>query len=295
MQSLINIFKKLHIPQPQKTISQIFQNDNHSLYNFFLDNIERHTIKKQIGGEKKIKYIYNGDNFIFYEYHDLTHNFSIYRKNDTQKSDCIIIMIDDEGIANIQNIHYYPDCLYTGLKYPGGGTILLRMAIQFIKDIKKKYKIKKIQLTDNSSLSCTKITTDIDLPSLYILTKGDTWYGKHGFKPYDSKKNKLDIDKYAEYVHNQKIVKKTLVKNTNLFKIFNEQIEKNNLREFYKIENINKFFKKFNDRCVMDFFKELMSDKRFPYTCDLFVYTYKKVMKDLDMESMYGWNYYLDV
>jgi len=83
-------------------------------------------------------------------------------------------MINDEGIANIQNISYYDDCINTGLKYPGGGTVLLRMAIQFLRDIKKKYKIKKIQLTDNSTLNCEKNNTIINLSVLFILTNGDT-------------------------------------------------------------------------------------------------------------------------
>ena len=104
----------------------------------------------------------------------MTHNFSIHRKNDYKQSDCLIIMINDEGIANIQNISYYDDCINTGLKYPGGGTVLLRMAIQFLRDIKKKYKIKKIQLTDNSTLNCEKNNTIINLSVLFILTNGDT-------------------------------------------------------------------------------------------------------------------------
>ena len=69
---------------------------------------------------------------------------------------CLMIMMNDDGIAYIDNISYFDDCIDTGLKYPGGGTILLKMAIQFIMDNKTKYKIKKIQLRDTSYLFCQK-------------------------------------------------------------------------------------------------------------------------------------------
>ena len=42
-------------------------------------------------------------------------------------------------IASLNNMSYFPDCAYEGLKRPGGGKILLEFIISYLKQNKKKY------------------------------------------------------------------------------------------------------------------------------------------------------------
>ena len=46
---------------------------------------------------------------------------------------------------------------------------------------KKKFDINFITLSDHSTKSCSG--KEIQMPLLSVLTSGDTWYGKYGFKP----------------------------------------------------------------------------------------------------------------
>jgi len=101
----------------------------------------------------------------------------------------------------------------------GGGTILLKMAIQFLKDNKKKYGIHRIVLQDNSMLRCPINRTEIKLNLLHTLKFGHTWYGgRYGFRPYDhntKSTNKLLMEKYEK---NYRIVKHTKVIDTKLIR-----------------------------------------------------------------------------
>ena len=58
-------------------------------------------------------------------------------------------------LAYIQNISYYDDCVVrANLDYPWGGGTILRLCIQFLKEMKEKYQIRRIQLRDNSEYTC---------------------------------------------------------------------------------------------------------------------------------------------
>lgn len=282
-----NILKDLHIKHPIKTCFQLLKEDDRTLYNFFDKN--RNKIMK--GGKKKI-YKYGDREFIFYisKNEDIT-NISIHRISD-KNQDCLLILISDRE-AIIHNISYYPDCINTGLEYPGGGTILLKTALQFLRDNKKKYNIKKILLKDNSSLWCEEAKEKINLSSLYMLIWGETWYGKYGFKPYDTNSNKEDEDMIAKYRINQHIVEKTYIKETNIKKILEQTIKKYNLEKYVSLKKMMDICDKYMEKTIMTFFRHLMDSRLYKNTCVLFFYSYKKIMDSLKMYNLHGISYYL--
>ena len=95
--------------------------------------------------------------------------------------------------------------------------------------MKPKWKLKYIYLKDNSLYFCQKTKRNIDFDSIHILTRGNTWYGKYGFIPYDSLKEEIDIENYVNYKLNSKLVNKIKIKCTNIKAIFEAKVLENKL------------------------------------------------------------------
>ena len=223
MEKINNIFKNIKCMNNTGFIISIAE--DRPFYDF-IEKRKKNCNQNIIGGGiKKIKYIYNGNKFKLFENYDEGYNISVFRKDnkDEYNQKCLFIMIDNNGVAYIGNISYYKDCIKSGLEYPGGGSILLKMAITYLKENKNKYKIKIIQVQDNSRLLCEKNKKNIDLSSIYMLTKGDTWYSKHGFKPFDTDEMKLNKKNYRIFKNNQKKVKEINVGDTNIIKILKKK------------------------------------------------------------------------
>ena len=67
--------------------------------------------------------------------------------------ECITVYIfKGTQLVNLHNMSYYQECAKEGLKRPGGGKVLLKFIINYLKQNKDKYKIKRILLKDNSYL-----------------------------------------------------------------------------------------------------------------------------------------------
>jgi hypothetical protein len=174
------------------------------------------------------------------------------------------------GDAVLQSINYYGDCTRTGLRVEVdeneikqkfknnkkknkkktkkdtedltvrknakgekfSGTILLKLALVYLKRYKDKYKIKRIVLQDNSKKRCTyyieeekmidgklkkinvKVDKEIDLGLLHTLKTGHTWYGAYGFRPYDSTTKSINIVANQDYEENIETVNKQVTKTT---------------------------------------------------------------------------------
>jgi hypothetical protein len=87
------------------------------------------------------------------------------------------------------------------------------MSLDFIsKILKPKYKIKYVHLKDNSFYFCAKTKKRLDLDSIYMLSRGETWYGKRGFIPFNTDTNTVDVENYANYKLNNKLVNKTNIR-----------------------------------------------------------------------------------
>ena len=88
----------------------------------------------QTGGGKEYKY--NFDKYTFNLYiEDQDDNKYIEFQMTGTEMPCIIIVIDSlNNIAILQGLSYDEKCVIPKLPYPGGGTILLKLAIQFVKE-----------------------------------------------------------------------------------------------------------------------------------------------------------------
>ncbi len=109
------------------------------------------------------------------------------------KRPCIAIDYDKrDKYAALNTVEYDPKCTTDGQMKRGSGT---KQMMEFALDLLKKRGVKKVQLTDNSTVNCEGIQVSLKL--MYFFKHGETWYEKHfGFKPtteyteaYENSKN----------------------------------------------------------------------------------------------------------
>ena len=172
-----------------------------------------------------------------------------------------------------------------------GGSLLLRLCIKFIKELKNKYDLTHIQLKDNSFIYCKQSKTTIDFDSFYMLTHGNTWYGKYGFVPYDPEQETLDIDKLVSYKLNQKLVNIVKVGCINIRPLIEKAVTKFKLDNVFTYNFINKMMKKYEDKPLQFFMNDLV--KEYDHTCGIFNEIYKNVMEQAGMINLHGNTYYL--
>ena len=161
---------------------------------------------------------------------------------------CGSIQIDrKEKIANILSLGNNNKCLLstnnTKFKY---GDILFQIMIH----ICKKEKVKKIQLTDNSTITCGEC--DLNLNYLKTITHGYPHYIKYGFKMKNENNPDNDIIKenYDIYLSNPTINKNKLI-NIIKNKSDDETIKKI-IKVINKLENDEISIKKFVKLLMID-------------------------------------------
>ena len=126
------------------------------------------------------------------------HTFNITK---TKIEDSILFRITGENIsclelevipelstAILQQVSSHSSCSVETLPESGIGTMLLEVCFQIV----KMHKIKRLDLSDNSTIRCNLCEPVLNI--FYMLTSGETWYEKHGFR--------LDDDKYR-FLHSQ--------------------------------------------------------------------------------------------
>ena len=116
------------------------------------------------------------------------------RIHNTNQCFIVIIYSDNTSTAILQSFSNIPQCSTPKLPNDGGGTIMMKFLLHYLKNIQK---CKTVELTDLSNIPCKNDDT-IELANLYTLTTGITWYGKFGFVPnekyiYDKFKNNMKI------------------------------------------------------------------------------------------------------
>ena len=251
-------------------------------------------VSSLVGGTKnndntKIKYMFEGHIFIIFKDSDEYNiTYAIHQNDDINLSICMLLMIEpDEKIIYIENISMYSNCTKIGMPKTKGGTLLLNLTLDFIKKVlKPKYNLKYIQLRDNSNLYCEKTKTSIEFDSFYMLTHGNTWYGKYGFIPFDVNTNKVDKIKLKQYKKNQELVK-TKLQNTNVLNI----IKSLHSPTSEKQKSIDKYFEENKNMTVQEFISEMAHD--FKHNCKTLHISYKKIMEDIGMTNLHGSTYYL--
>lgn len=286
MESLYYILKKHNFSGG--FANEIYRED----YDYYKPLLGR---KCQIGGVGIIKFNYNNKIYnINYTNDEYNHIYSLgpanVDKNDPRNCFLIYIIKEDTSYAYIDNISSYNDCPHVGHMRNGRGSHLLRVVIAFIESLKDQYGLKYIQLKDNSTLECNK-KGKIDLSSLYMLSQGDTWYGKYGFRPFNTYKRELDIERYIDYCVNSKLVEKIKINCTNLKLLMITAIRKNRIN--FSEDKIELLFKKYGDKSIKEFFKYFLSN--YDTTCEIFYEIYRKFMEDIGITNLQGISYFFEL
>ena len=285
------LFNDLHIATNDISYSDIIHED-FEFYKSYADLT--HPQRLQIGGEKpkKIKYKYDEYTFTIYQRDDVKSiSFSIDNKgNDESTEACMVLFIPyNDSYVYLQSISYYNDCSIPSMPKTQGGSLLLNATLNFIDDITSKYNLKYIQLRDTSNFTCHKDKKNTPVCNLYMLTRGDIWYGRYGFIPFDPNTKQMDIDGMVNYKLNQKLVKLVKVKHIDMYNYFIKASHQKNFKK-YNEKIINGIVDAYKDRSIQDFFKDFIN--KYDERCDMFNAIYKDVMDEIGMVDLYGKVYF---
>jgi len=138
------------------------------------------------------------------------------------ESECVTVFVQKQHkLALLHNMFYDDKCAKEGLKKPGGD-ILIRLMLSYLIKKRKKYHIDRITLVDQSYLFCgPKSDITIKLARLRMITHGEPWYVKYGFKPYKPDKNEPDVEALQWISYNNKILEDLQTSSVNVIKIAN--------------------------------------------------------------------------
>ena len=170
----------------------------------------------------------------------------------------------------------------------------MRLAIKYLKEKKEKYNINKITLLDNSIIQCEGTTKRFIFPILYTLTHGDTWYGKYGFKPYDSYNNILHEKNYSIYLNNKEIVLTKKISDVSILLEYLKKVDKfDKLSDIKKQEYVDNFHKEYDNLYIHEFFKMYIKD--FTNNCKKLFKFYKDFAEKIGVKSLHSKAFYLDI
>ena len=249
---------------------------------------------------ENIKFIYNNHKIIFQKinYGDQIH-FSLNTLDN--KRECLVIILSVNEIqtnkkktmcADINQISMYDNCLsephknflfyknfircpLVGKMYSGGGTMLLKIAIEFIKSIKKEYNITIIQIKDNGEKFCKN--NKIKLWLLNTLKDGIPWYIKYNFEPYDDINMCLNELNKVKIIANMRILSRTktsIIEDEKLFDITDKKI--------------NEIYNKYKNKSILKFFNEILNKN-----CELIENIQEIIIQKLLLFDMTGISYYM--
>jgi len=293
-QYITHILSKFKIKQPRIIFCRIDKYSN-ILKNFSYDNItgggnKNNTpspidIKKFMDKYKNEKedyktiiIIYKNIEYTFKIYHDdeLAYYY-LFRTNDLNENlACLHIIIDKKNnLCEIHNILYHSDCMPTAEMDDKKGSTLIKIALTLINKIKDRYKINKINLTDNSKKKCKN--KEIELHKMLTLLTGTTWYGKYGFVPVNKILRK-------QFEQNQIIIKNTYLNDVPqlkkyLIKILKEKHQILLEKILISYEQAIRMNSKLNE-----YLKFLLH--KYDENCYIFYSFYEKLYEDLKLTNM---------
>jgi hypothetical protein len=246
-------------------------------------------ILAQKGGtiKGKIKLTVEYDNIIytFYESEIDENHYVLYTDYEEENPNaCVIIVmskIDDTKFyqAEIHGIGNDKSCLHDSKTNIGVGSILLKLTLKMLKKYNNKLKIKHITLTDNSTKFCDSIKDGIKLSLMLTLLTGHTWYGKYGFRPFNTKLNNYNDILLKSYNKNIEIMNSITIKEANIL-IYIELTEKKQI-----IEDVTKLLETNPDMLLKDFLNLFLKD--YNKSCKYFSIFYEKLYIDIGLYSFH--------
>jgi len=284
--NIIKLYTMLKVIDPIKIIANVNVHNK----NKYMENFKDYELLQTGGGTTKIKI--KGNEFDFNSFH--MKNMAFYNLLTPDEQSCIAIEIDKiNGIAHIESLQFSEKC-FVKCATEKNGSILLKACLKLLNTIKDEYKLRYVWLQDSSEKYCAKVKSYIHLDSFYMLLHGDTWYGKYGFVPFKISKNGkaiVDSIERSKYKENQKIVRETLIEDTQIGEILINTIKKHKLKlSVHKLKNI---LEKNGKITINQFFKNLM--KEFDNTCELFFYSYDEIMYKCRIHNLHDRKYWLEL
>jgi hypothetical protein len=232
---------------------------------------------------ESIKFVYNNHKIIFQKisYGDQIH-FSLNTLD--KKRECLVIILSANEIqtnkkiskcADIHQISMYDNCPLVGKMCNGGGSMLLKIGIEFIKSIKKEYNITIIQIKDNGEKFCKN--KKIKLWLLNTLKNGIPWYIKYNFEPFDDINMRVNELNKVKIIANMRILNRTktsIIEDEKLFDITDKKI--------------NEIYNKYKNKSIQYFFNEILNKN-----CELIENIQEIIIKKLLLFDITGISYYM--
>ncbi len=258
--------------------SKIIKHKYKSFTNFIKDS----NLINQIGGNKlKVNYkIDDNENTYIFEKDDYS-DLYILSSFDKYTQHCIVVSVDKTNrIANINELNGTTNNCLKSTNIKNSGSHLLKITLKMIEKYKDKLNINVITLFDTSFKFCGKHS--LDLIYLSVLTSGETWYGKYGFRPVieisNNNGNNINIKINNQlndiYEKNKKIMDQLTITDINFIKYFIGT----------KLENtIKKVIQEFPKMLIKDVVKRLLS--QWDKTCDIFANIYINLFHDCGLSA----------
>jgi hypothetical protein len=287
---IIDILEKIKTTKPSLTyarilkFSDILKNINKNMIGngtkLSLDKSKRNRKILMDSGmdNKELTIKFKNIDYTFNIQHDAYSVF--YRLYQSKRDDeCIFVIVDKVyKTCEIHTISYNSQCTPRAEITDRNGSGLLKIALKLIYTVKNRYKINRIQLTDNSNKNCKG--KQLRLGMMLTLLTGTTWYGKYGFYPKD-KRTKIKME------NNEKIMNNTLLSDKPELKemiIRAHKKSKSNLDIQKIIGSYNyALHKKYK---LKEFLTKFLLD--YDLTCIIFYYFYDEIFTKLKLIDMYG-------
>ncbi|AYV75427.1 MAG: hypothetical protein Terrestrivirus1_301 [Terrestrivirus sp.] len=284
-----NLLRKLNFPS-NITLTDATNKLLQTNFSFFQEyiNINKNVTENNYDGIQTGGFVY------YYDFKNKMYRFNVNVEDEDDRTTyaiynnaglvCMMLFIPKKNhYVYIQTISAENSCVMSGNPKTKIGTLLFLMTLDLIKTkLTDKYGLKYIQLHDTSYYYCEKLKDKIEFDSLYMLSHGDTWYGKYGFIPFNETTQKINKDNMKIYENNKKIVNSKLMKNTKIKQYLNKLMSK---------EKIDKLYDIYKDKTINEFFYDL--SKQHDKTCYITGKIYKQFMVDNGIINLHGGTYYL--
>ena len=238
-----------------------------------------------IKGKKKLSIEYDNIIYTFYESEINENYYVLYTNYEEHNPDsCVIIImskINDTKYyeAELHGIGNNKSCLHDSKTNINVGSTLLKITLKMLKKYHDKLKIRHISLTDNSLKFCNSIKKSIKLSLMLTLLTGHTWYGKYGFRPFDTETYNYNNVSLENYNKNIEIMNSITIKEANILKYI-ELTDKKQI-----IEDIKELIKTNPDMLLKDFLNFFLKD--YDKSCKYFFTFYEKLYSDI---GLYNFN-----
>lgn len=267
------------------------------MLNWFLPKIHSKYNFVQKGGDNNIQreFIYPYKGYEFRVFIEKSENDILVtvRTHEDNPSDCVIVAVDlEDRNAILQGLSYDKKCTKPYIEPgKGGGSILLKYILGFIKVNRNTLKIDRLILQDNAKKDCQNCTKKLPLSDLYFLMNNDTWYGKYGFRPFDKNDQVPHARRIAKYIRNQEIIKRTKAKHVDLVRYMKDAITEHNIKNI-DIAILGPKLEQMGNESLSSVIKILM--KTYDAFCCIFVHIIDRIYKKLGLHSFFGDDFYID-